>query len=154
MHIEFWVVFIKILRLLNFWVLGIFFPKENELVLFIAPWRLVGRVPTYILVDAQLPERSFPPSFTSWIETHQKWCKIGIGTPQKESTLFSPIRWVQFTSCKFSFSGDTLWLARHGKDAKNVPSCSKQRPWHELAAKYNNSRLVALWHPPTLKKKR
>ena len=47
---------------------------------------------------------------------------------------------VQFMSCEFSLSGHTLWLARHGKDAKNAPFCSKQRPWHELAQKYNNNR--------------
>ena len=142
MHIEFWAVFFKMGRLLNLWVSGIFFFKENELVLFIAPWRLVGRVPTYVLVDAQLPGRSFSPSFTSWIETHQKWCKIGIAKPKGGKHAFLPIWWVLFTSCEFPFSGDTLWLAKHGKDATNVPFCSKQRPWHELAAKYNNSRLV------------
>ena len=70
------------------------------------------------------------------------------GTQRK--TRFSP-HMVLFTSCEFSFSGDTLRPAKHGKDAKNALFCSKQRPWHELAAKYNNSRLVALWHP-TLKK--
>lgn len=35
---------------------------------------------------------------------------------------------VQFMSCEFSFSGDTLWLAKHGKGAKNALFCSKQRP--------------------------
>ena len=70
---------------------------------------------------------------------------------QRRKACFSP-HVVQFTSCEFSFSGDTLWLAKHGKGAKNVVFCSKQRPWHELAAKYNNNRLVALWHP-TLKKR-
>ena len=64
---------------------------------------------------------------------------------------FSPYT-VQFMSCEFSLSGHTLWLARHGKGAKNVVFCSKQRPWHELAAKHNNNRQVALWHP-TLKKR-
>ena len=70
---------------------------------------------------------------------------------QRRKACFSP-HMVQFTSCEFSFSGDTLWLAKHGKGAKNVVFCSKQRPWHELAAKHNNNRLVALWHP-TLKKR-
>ena len=36
-----------------------FFPKENVLVLFIAPWQLVGRVWRYILVDEQWQGRSF-----------------------------------------------------------------------------------------------
>ena len=62
--------------------------------------------------------------------------------PKGGKHAFLPI-WVCYLHlCEFPFSGDTLWLAKHGKDATNVPFCSKQRPWHELAAKYNNSRLV------------
>ena len=72
MHIEFWAVFFKILWLLNLWVSGIFFPKENELVLFIAPHHLVGRVRKQKAVDAPLQGLSFLPGLTSCIATHQK----------------------------------------------------------------------------------
>ena len=72
MHIEFWVVFFKILWLLNLWVSGIFFFKENELVLFIALCHLVGRVRKPKPVDAPLEGLSFSPGLTSWIATHQK----------------------------------------------------------------------------------
>ena len=72
MHIEFWAVFFKILWLLNLWVSGIFFFKENELVLFIAPRHLVGRVRKQKPVDAPLQGLSFSPDLTSWIATHQK----------------------------------------------------------------------------------
>ena len=72
LHIEFWAVFFKILWLLNLWVSGIFFPKENELVLFIAPHHLVGRVWKQKPVDAPLQGLSFLPGLTSWIATHQK----------------------------------------------------------------------------------
>ena len=72
MHIEFWAVFFKILRLLNLWVSGIFFFKENELVLFIAPCHLVGRVRKQKPVDAPLQGRFKSSALTSWIATHQK----------------------------------------------------------------------------------
>ena len=72
LHTEFWAVFFKILWLLNLWVSGIFFPKENELVLFIAPHHLVGRVWKQKPVDAPLQGLSFLPGLTSWIATHQK----------------------------------------------------------------------------------
>ena len=72
MHIEFWAVFFKILWLLNLWVSGIFFPKENKLVLFIAPRHLVGRVRKQKQVDAPLQGRSKSSALTSWIATHQK----------------------------------------------------------------------------------
>ena len=72
MYIEFWAVFFKILWLLNLWVSGIFFPKENKLVLFIAPRHLVGRVRKQKPVDAPLQGLSFSPGLTSWIATHQK----------------------------------------------------------------------------------
>ena len=72
LHIEFWAVFFKILWLLNLWVSGIFFFKENELVLFIAPRHLVGRVRKQKPVDAPLQGLSFSPGLTSWIATHQK----------------------------------------------------------------------------------
>ena len=72
LHIEFWAVFFKILWLLNLWVSGIFFPKENELVLFIAPRHFVGRVRKQKPVDAPLQGLSRSPALTSWIATHQK----------------------------------------------------------------------------------
>ena len=72
MHIEFWVVFFKMGRLLNLWVSGIFFFKENELVLFIALCHLVGRVWKQNPVDAPLQGRSKSSALTSWIATHQK----------------------------------------------------------------------------------
>ena len=72
MHIEFWAVFFKILWLLNLWVSGIFFFKENKLVLFIASGHLVGRVHKQKPVDAPLQGLSFLPGLTSWIATHQK----------------------------------------------------------------------------------
>ena len=72
MHIEFWAVFFKMGRLLNLWVSGIFFFKGNELVLFIAPRHLVGRVRKQKPVDAPLQGRSKSSALTSWIATHQK----------------------------------------------------------------------------------
>ena len=57
---------------INLWVSGIFFPKENKLVLFIALRHLVGRVRKQKPVDAPLQGLSFSPGLTSWIATHQK----------------------------------------------------------------------------------
>ena len=87
MHIEFWAVFFKMGRLLNLWVSSIFFFKENELVLFIAPRHLVGRVRKQNPVDAPLQGLSKSSALTSWIATHQKWCKIGILTPLQKKYI-------------------------------------------------------------------
>ena len=46
--------------------------KFRELVLFIAPRHLVGRVRKQKPVDAPLQGLSFSPGLTSWIATHQK----------------------------------------------------------------------------------
>ena len=72
LHIEFWAVFFKILWLLNLWVSGIFFPKENELVLFIAPHHLVGRVRKQNQRMRHCKGFHCHQGLTSWIATHQK----------------------------------------------------------------------------------
>ena len=105
LHIEFWAVFFKILWLLNLWVSGIFFFKEIELVLFIAPRHLVGRVRKQKPVDAPLQGLSFSPGLTSWIATHQKLpCSLD------NSTLF----FLLFLTKKFR--GCTKFKLRRSKN--------------------------------------
>ena len=125
MHIEFWAVFFKMGRLLNLWVSGIFFPKENKLVLFIALRHLVGRVRKQNPVDAPLQGLSFSPGLTSWIATHQRLRKkypfpqyVGpvtfyhmVKKWQAQRTEGTGISFVTFDVLRFKRSKLMIWKA-------------------------------------------